>query len=93
MLSQAWCLLINLLHKVNKAKQHSDGMQLERTKARLSNTENKNGSMSACTKDQVKRHRDWTEPGEVTDVEDGGTSQIKTDDLLLLDKNDCATLT
>jgi hypothetical protein len=53
MLSQAWCLLINLLHKVNKANKHSDATELERTKARYSNIENKNGGM-AHMKDKVK---------------------------------------
>jgi hypothetical protein len=37
MLSQALCPLINLLCKVRRVKQHSDGTELERTKARLSN--------------------------------------------------------
>lgn len=44
-------------------------------------------------KDHVTRHRDWTVPGKFTDVEDGGTSHMETDDWLLLDKSDWATLT
>jgi hypothetical protein len=39
MLNHAWGPLIHLLHKVKKVKQHSDGTELERTKARLSYTE------------------------------------------------------
>jgi hypothetical protein len=32
MLSQAWFPLIHPLHKAKKVKQHSDGMELERTR-------------------------------------------------------------
>jgi hypothetical protein len=45
---------------------HRDHSQVKQHK------QNKNGRMTASMKDQVKRHRGWIVPGEVTDVEDGG---------------------
>jgi hypothetical protein len=54
MLSQAWVPVMHLLHKVKKVKQHSDGMELERTEAGLSNI---NGEQEQEDNDQ------YEEPG------------------------------
>jgi hypothetical protein len=65
MLSQALCPLINLLRKVRRVKQHSDGTELERTKARLSNHIN-----TEKQKDDDSRLSDT----ERLDAEDHGTT-------------------
>jgi hypothetical protein len=67
---------------------------LERTKARLSNTDTEQELESYhLWKNQVKQHGDQTEAGRVTAVADDNSFRLMTGNCLLLDNTDWVVLT